>query len=62
MREVLTTALDSLGLLLIAAGLSALTYRWIGLACLAVAGVVILVGSSLASWQGRPVKKPGDVR
>lgn len=62
MREVLTTTLDALGLLLIAAGLAALTYRWIGWTCLAVAGALILGGSSLASWQARPAKKPGDTR
>ena len=56
MRAILTTLLDALALLLIAAGLAALTYRWIGWACLAVAGVIILAGSALAS-SGK-----GDVR
>lgn len=49
MREFLTTALDALGLLLVAAGLAALTYQWIGLASLGVAGAVVLVGSAVAS-------------
>lgn len=49
MREVLTTALDALALLLIAGGAAAFTYQWIDWACLAVAGVVILAGSMLAS-------------
>lgn len=57
MREHLTTALDALGLLLIAAGLSALVYPWIGWACLAVAGVIILGGSLFAA---RDPKKPGE--
>ena len=51
MREVLTTILDALGLLLLAAGLGALTYQWIGWAGLAVAGVVVLTGSA---WASRP--------
>lgn len=57
MREHLTTALDALGLLLIAAGLGALTYRWIGWACLGVAGVVVLAGSLLAASEP---KKRGE--
>lgn len=54
MREHLTTALDALGLLLVASGLAALTYRWIGWACLAVAGVIVLAGSVFAAGQGQP--------
>lgn len=57
MRAILTTLLDALALLLIAAGLAALTYRWIGWACLAVAGGIVLVGSAFAA---RP--KRGEVR
>lgn len=57
MREVLTTALDALGLLLFAAGLAALTYQWIGWAALAVAGVVVLAGSAFASRPPRSDKK-----
>ena len=49
MRDVLTTALDALGLLLVAAGLAALAYQWIGLASLGVAGAVVLAGSAVAS-------------
>ena len=60
MREHLTTALDAIGLLLIAAGLAALAYRWIGWACLAVAGVIILGGSLLAATQAEP--KRGEHR
>lgn len=54
MREHLTTALDALGLLLVAAGVAALTYRWIGWTCLAVAGVIVLAGSVFAAGQGQP--------
>jgi len=57
MREVLTTALDALGLLLLAAGVGALTYQWISWAALGVAGVVVLVGSAVSSWQSRPGDK-----
>jgi len=58
MREVLTSALDALGLLLVAAGLAALVFPWAGWAALAVAGVVVLTGSAVASWQSRPPKQP----
>lgn len=54
MRSILTSMLDALGLLLLAAGLAALTYRWIGWACLAVAGVVVLGGSVFAAGQAQP--------
>ena len=60
MREHLTTALDAVALLLIGAGLAALTYRWIGWTCLAVAGVVILTGSAFAANPKHP--KRGDVK
>ena len=61
MREVLTTVLDALGLLLVAAGAAALTVPWLGLGCLLVAGVVVLAGSGVAAWLGRP-KKAGEKR
>ncbi len=54
MRERLTTILDALGLLLVAAGIAALTYRWIGWACLGVAGAVILAGSFTAATLAEP--------
>lgn len=57
MRDTLTTALDALGLLLVAAGLGALTYRWIGWSCLAVAGVIVLAGSMFAAGQAQPKKR-----
>lgn len=53
MRERMTTALDTAGLLLVAAGAGAATYRWVGWAALAVSGVVVLAGSWLAASQGR---------
>lgn len=49
----MTTLLDALGLLLVAAGLAAATVPWLGWAALAVAGVIILAASTLASWPGR---------
>lgn len=54
MRRTLTTILDALGLLLVAAGLGALTYQWIGWACLAVAGAVVLAGSGFAASMAEP--------
>jgi hypothetical protein len=56
MRAILTTLLDALGLLLIAAGVGGGLYRWIGLWSLAVAGVIVLAGSALAS------SRKGEVR
>jgi hypothetical protein len=54
MRDVLTTVLDALALLLVAAGLAATAFPFIGWASLAVAGVVVLTGSWVSSWQARP--------
>jgi hypothetical protein len=48
-REVVTTLLDVLGLLLVAAGVAASVAPFLGWACLAVAGVVVLAGSLLAA-------------
>ncbi len=55
MRELVTTLLDTAGLLLIAAGVCALLLPWIGWGALLFAGVVVLAGSWLAARQGRPV-------
>lgn len=60
MRAILTTLLDALALLLIAAGVGGGLYRWIGLWSLAVAGVVILGGSAVAAALGSP--KSGDAK
>lgn len=57
MREHLTTALDALGLLLIAGGVAGGTYQWIGLWSLAVAGVIVLGGSLFAAAEP---KKRGE--
>jgi hypothetical protein len=56
-RDLLTTVLDAVGLLLVAAGLGALAYRWIGWTALAVGGVVVLIGSGFSHWQARPPKR-----
>ncbi|MFJ9243800.1 hypothetical protein [Streptomyces sp. NPDC101776] len=53
MRERMTTALDTAGLLLIAAGAGAGAYRWLGWAAAAVSGAVVLAGSWLAAGPGR---------
>jgi len=60
MREVLTTALDTLGLLLVAAGVAALIFPYLGWGCLLAAGVMVLAGSAVAAWLSRP--RPGDTR
>jgi hypothetical protein len=57
-REVATTLLDVLGLLLVAAGLAAAAALVIGPGpALAVAGVVVLAGSWLAARQDRPTRR-----
>jgi CHASE2 domain-containing sensor protein len=53
-REMATTLLDALGLLLIAAGLASAAALLIGpWPSLAVAGVVVLAGSAFAARQSR---------
>ncbi|WP_327073450.1 hypothetical protein OG196_16295 [Kitasatospora purpeofusca] len=47
MRTTVTTLLDVLGLLLLAAGAAAAAWLLIGWTCLAVAGAVVLAGSWL---------------
>ena len=51
MREAMTTALDVLGLLLVAAGLAAFLWVWMGAASLAPAGFLILAASQFSEWQ-----------
>ena len=53
MRDHVTTLLDALGLLLIAAGLGYVAYQWIGFAALAVSGVLVLAGSVIGAGLGR---------
>ncbi|MEV0963270.1 hypothetical protein AB0J25_11890 [Streptomyces sp. NPDC049910] len=52
MREQVTTWLDLLGLLLIAAGAAAAVFPFIGWTALAVAGAVVLGGSLTAARIG----------
>lgn len=49
MNDLVTTLLDILALLVLAAGVGAGSAHWIGWWGMAVAGVVILIGSQLAS-------------
>lgn len=56
MRERMTTALDTAGLLLVAAGAGAGAYRLLGWAALAVSGAVVLYGSWLAAGSSRKGK------
>jgi hypothetical protein len=55
-RERMTTALDTAGLLLVAAGAGAGAYRLLGWAALAVSGAVVLAGSWFAASTGRKGK------
>lgn len=52
MREVITDALDALGLLGVAAGVGAGVATWVGWWGVAVAGGILLGGSQLAARTG----------
>lgn len=54
MREWMTTVLDALGLLLLAAGAGAGLYPVIGWAALGACGAVVLAGSWLSVRQNQP--------
>lgn len=56
--DVVTTWLDIVGLVLVAAGLGAATWLLIGWAALGVGGVVLLAGSRLIHWQAHPQGAP----
>jgi hypothetical protein len=51
MREVVTTALDVLGLLMVVAGVVALLWTWVGPVALAAGGVAVLTA---VRWVSRP--------
>jgi hypothetical protein len=57
-RELVTTLLDLIGLVLLAFGAAAGLFPLIGLAGVCVAGVVLLVGSRVAVWTGSPETAP----
>jgi hypothetical protein len=48
-RDVVTTLLDALGLLLVAAGVAGGLWFFVGAWALVAAGVVVLVGSQVAA-------------
>ncbi len=58
-REQMTTWLDMLGLVLIAAGAAAGLHPLIGWASLAAGGAVVLAGSAYAARQAAAVRKSG---
>lgn len=58
MFAIVTTLLDALGLLLLAAGATALLFPLIGWGALVAAGLVVLAGSAFAAWRQRPAKAP----
>lgn len=54
MRELMTTLLDALGILLVAAGIGAAFWSLIGWPSLALVGLVVMGASWLVSWlEGR---------
>lgn len=60
-RDAVTTVLDAVGLLLVAAGAGAAAGPFIGWAGLAVSGGVVLSGSLWAHARSLPAKpKPSD--
>ncbi|MEV7908235.1 hypothetical protein [Streptomyces anulatus] len=59
-RELVTTLLDVLGLLLVAAGAGAALLPLIGWGALAVSGVVVLAGSWWAVRAAPPAGRAGD--
>lgn len=59
MRDVVTTLLDALGLLLVAAGFGGALWPFLGAAALAVAGLMVLAGSALAARVSVPVRGDG---
>ncbi|WP_274031483.1 hypothetical protein [Streptomyces sp. MMBL 11-1] len=59
MREQMTTWLDMLGLVLIAAGVAAGLHPLIGWASLAAGGAVVLAGSAYAVRQTTAARKSG---
>ncbi|MFJ8844340.1 hypothetical protein ACIRFF_15710 [Streptomyces cyaneofuscatus] len=62
MREQMTSWLDMLGLVLIAAGAAAGLHPLIGWASLAAAGIIVLAGSAYAVRQAAAVRKGGGER
>jgi hypothetical protein len=52
MREVVTTILDVIGLLLVATGVAWILWQWIGPAALVVAGLIVWAGTVIASRPG----------
>ncbi|MFI6270725.1 hypothetical protein [Micromonospora zamorensis] len=58
MRDLLTSLLDVLGVLLVAAGVAAALQPLIGWSCLAVAGALLLGASQVAARAGRPRSAP----
>ncbi|MEV4059716.1 hypothetical protein [Nonomuraea dietziae] len=60
-RELVTTLLDVLGLLMVAAGITALLLPWTGWGALAAGGLVVLGGSWWGARQAQPtVDRTGE--
>jgi len=56
-HDVVTTCLDILGLLLLAAGTAALLWPLLSLGCLLVAGVIVLLGTRVADGSAHALVK-----
>ena len=50
MRELVTTFLDTLALLLIAAGVTGGAWPYVGPWALSIGGAVVMAGSAFAAW------------
>lgn len=57
MQDKVTTLLDALGLLLIAAGVGAGLYPFLEWWAVSIAGLIVLLGSGAAAWQARRPRK-----
>lgn len=61
MTDLVTTLMEVLGLLLLAAGATAALVPLIGWSALAAGGLVLIGGSALVAWRmARPPKEPTD--
>lgn len=52
-KELVTTFLDTIGLMLLAVGSAAFLFRYLHWGCLVVAGIVVLLGSWVASRESK---------